>query len=873
MAADEDEGMSLTKNMEMVPLRPRKPAGEDEVLPCPMQVAIYGKQDRCQRTMKSAYVHVQKCGGFGIKLFFHEIAGRISQWLPRFSQDKVRREILEHARCGANCCGRLHNQASYECKVSLDNLNSIMACKETVVLSFQEWGQLKDILFTGKKCSKRLEQLLKSWLSEKPWESHQFEVDIPPDQCISHGKAVLCIYPRWLVLSRVYTEKELKEKVACQNLPEEEEEMEVDSIEDVHTHVEAKLPFRVPLVDLRTFGPNHGTGFYLKDVNDRQYFLRCEKGEDINTQIDEYRDDLFQQLADKFQTASNVDQATISQVLQRDGFLLNVGVFAEKPQPGKDWCVYVFMTHQKTDLEALVESKNLQLVCPPRPVAISTDMRCPKLEGNKGYKVENPGADEQLQLCYEALMEERRGPADAPNMSSYKIKVSPMRSSRGSYVNSTFHGNMCFQAGAKPVFSFTADFSRQNESLGEEGYPLTVRKSPLNPSWLKRRERLVEMLSCKMPFNNNWEMLVEKIGLDYTALLAIRQKSQDLSVPAMEVLLWEWEETRAEFFNCESMCKFLDEIGRRDVILYCQLIPQRISFKPGVSQYSQYWRNVAEPEEVAFRLNVAVFADNPSVGGLWTVMIAISGNKDLKMLNKVVKGYVVCPARSIAVGQGEDMNLVINIKSQGWSLKDTPRTVVLPHERLRILTDNQDFVCHKEVTILHEESNKYQFQAQIVASLGKRDITFSVHGDFKLYEDNSTNGEPIYELHSPKAKSKWLPVSKRLKLCQMLDWNLPLGNNWKMMVEKIGLDFQALKQIEEVSYREGRSPTELLLQDWEARQPTHFTQDNLYRILRQLERKDVITDCGLRLSSSSDNPLTHSSQAFDESLKPENHHF
>ncbi|XP_035699806.1 uncharacterized protein LOC118432371 [Branchiostoma floridae] len=798
MAADEDEGMSLTKNMEMVPLRPRKPAGEDEVLPCPMQVAIYGKQDRCQRTMKSAYVHVQKCGGFGIKLFFHEIAGRISQWLPRFSQDKVRREILEHARCGANCCGRLHNQASYECKVSLDNLNSIMACRETVVLSFQEWGQLKDIFFTGKKSSKRLEQLLKSWLSEKPWESHQFEVDIPPDQCLSHGKAVLCIYPRWLVLSKVYSEKELKEKVACQNLPEEEEEeeMEVDSIEDVHAHVEAKLPFRVPLVDLRTFGPNHGTGFYLKDVNDRQYFLRCEKGEDINTQIDEYRDDLFQQLADKFQTASNVDQATISQVLQRDGFLLNVGVFAEKPQPGKDWCVYVFMTHQKTDLEALVESKNLQLVCPPRPVAISTDMRCPKLEGNKGYKVENPGADEQLQLCYEALMEERRGPADAPNMSSYKIKVSPMRSSRGSYVNSTFHGNMCFQAGAKPVFSFTADFSRQNESLGEEGYPLTVRKSPLNPSWLKRRERLVEMLSCKMPFNNNWEMLVEKIGLDYTALL-----------------------------------------------------------------------------EVAFRLNVAVFADNPSVGGLWTVMIAISGNKDLKMLNKVVKGYVVCPARSIAVGQGEDMNLVINIKSQGWSLKDTPRTVVLPHERLRILTDNQDFVCHKEVTILHEESNKYQFQAQIVASLGKRDITFSVHGDFKLYEDNSTNGEPIYELHSPKAKSKWLPVSKRLKLCQMLDWNLPLGNNWKMMVEKIGLDFQALKQIEEVSYREGRSPTELLLQDWEARQPTHFTQDNLYRILRQLERKDVITDCGLRLSSSSDNPLTHSSQAFDESLKPENNHF
>ena len=67
-------------------------------------------------------------------------------------------------------------------------------------------------------------------------------------------------------------------------------------------------------MDLRTFGPNHGTGFYLKDVNDRQYFLRCEKGEDINTQIDEYRDDLFQQLADKFQTASNVDQATISQV-------------------------------------------------------------------------------------------------------------------------------------------------------------------------------------------------------------------------------------------------------------------------------------------------------------------------------------------------------------------------------------------------------------------------------------------------------------------------------------------------------------------------------------------------------------------------------
>ncbi|CAH1252841.1 Hypp1026 [Branchiostoma lanceolatum] len=869
MAADEDDWMSLTKNMEMVPLRPKRFAGEDEVLPCPMQVVIYGKQDRCQRTMKSAYVHVQKCGGFGIKLFFHELTDKISQWLPIIRQDKVRREILEHARCGANCCGRSHNQASYECKVSLDNLNSIMACKDTVVLSFQEWGQLKDIFFTGKKSSKKLEQLLKSWLSEKPWDGHQFEVDIPPDQCITHGKAVLCVYPRWLVLSKVYTEKELKEKVAChdQNLPEEEDAEEKEEETEDLKDVEAKLPFRVPLVDLRTFGPNHGTGFYLKDVNDRQYFLRCEKGEDINSQIDEYRDDLIQQLAEKFQTASNVDQATMSQVLQRDGFLLNVGVFAEKPQPGKDWCVYVFMTNQKTDLEALVEKRNLQLVCPPRPVAISTDMRCPKLEGNKGYRVVNPEADEQLQLCYEALIEERRGPNDAPNMSSYMIKVSPMKS-RGSYANSAFHGNMSFQAGAKPVFSFTADFSIQNETFVEEGYPLTVRKSPSNPSWLKRRERLVEMLSCRMPFNNNWEMLVEKIGLDYTALLAIRQKSQDLSVPAMEVLLWEWEETRAEFFNCESMCKFLDEIGRRDVILYCQLIPQRIHFKPGV-EYSQYWRNVAEPEEVAFRLHMAVFADNPSVGGLWSVMIAISGNKDIKMLNKVVKGYVVCPVRSIAIGQGEDMNLTINIKSQGWSLKGTPRNVVLPHKQLQILTDNQDFVCHKEVTILHEESNKYQFQAQIVASLGEREVKFSVHGDFKLYEDNSTNGEPIYELHSPKAKSKWLPVSKRLKLCQMLDWNIPLGNNWKMMVEKIGLDFQALKQIEEVSYKEGRSPTELLLQDWEARQPTHFTQDNLYRVLDQLERKDVIMDCGLRLSSSLDNPLTNSSPAFNATLRPD----
>ncbi|XP_078673148.1 uncharacterized protein LOC144912156 [Branchiostoma floridae x Branchiostoma belcheri] len=859
MAADEDEGMSLAKNMELVPLRPKRPVGEDEVLPNPMQVVIYGKQDKLKRIMKKAYIHVRKYAGVCIKLFFHESRG-ILQRLPLISQDKVQ-EIKRHARCGpdSDCCGCLDNQADYDCTVRLDNLNSIMSCKDTVVLSFQEWGQLKEIFFTAsRRCNKKLEQLLKSWLSEKPWDSHQFEVDIPPNQNLTHGKAVLCVYPRWLALSKVYTEKEVKEKIACQNLPVEGEERDEEEEEDIGAH----LPFRVPLVDLRTFGPNHGTGFYLKDVNDRQYFLRCEKGEDINTQIDEYRDDLIRHLAAKYQHASNIDKATISEVLQRDGFLLNVGVFAEKPQPGKDWSVYVFMTHQKTDLETLVETRNLQLVCPPRPVAVSAGMHW-KLEETKGYRVENPKMDEQLQLCYEALMEETHSPADAPNMSSYQFTVSPVR---GSHTSSTFHGNLCFQAGGKPVFTFTADFSIRNETFGQEGYPLTVRKSPPNPSWLKRRERLVEMLSCRMPFNNNWEMLVEKIGLDYTALLAIRQKSQDLSVPAMEVLLWEWEETRAEFFNCQSMCKFLDEIGRRDVILYCQLTPQRIHFKPSV-EYSQYWRNVAEPEEVAFRLNMAVFADNPSVGGLWTVMVAISGNKDLKMLNKVVKGYVVCPARSIAIGQGENMNLTVNIKSKGWSLKDTPQTVVLPYERLQILADNGDFVCHKEVTILHEESNKYQFQAQIVASLGKRDVTFSVHGDFKLYEDNSTSGEPIYELHSPKAKSKWLPVSKRLKLCQMLDWNLPLGNNWKMMVEKIGLDFQALKQIEEVSYKEGRSPTELLLQDWEARQPTHFTQDNLYKILDQLERKDVITDCGFRLSTSLDNPLTNSShQAFDAAL-------
>ncbi|XP_066271310.1 uncharacterized protein [Branchiostoma lanceolatum] len=278
-----------------------------------------------------------------------------------------------------------------------------------------------------------------------------------------------------------------------------------------------------------------------------------------------------------------------------------------------------------------------------------------------------------------------------------------------------------------------------------------------------------------------------------------------------------------------------------------------------VNHYENEWaaRRCNEELQGGVKLNIGILSAKPQHEQPWVVYVVIYQQG---MPLKEVKEYfpskvdIVCPPRAFQVAQHLSINAEL---PEGWSTKD-----VVKELRLGTLEELKGHYIH-EICILHNDTDKKQFHGRIHVRQGLVEtLTLNIITNFSLYEraGKRREDEPLYDLvpatrgagGNGRGKPEILQqFSKRKQFCDAMDILDMFGNDYRLLGEKIGLDYQALLAIDTQCSRPksgNLSPTELVLREWERGWSTEpFSQEALVRILHDMGRPDIIQDMGLQV--------------------------
>ncbi|KAI8501618.1 hypothetical protein Bbelb_208890 [Branchiostoma belcheri] len=352
---------------------------------------------------------------------------------------------------------------------------------------------------------------------------------------------------------------------------------------------------------------------------------------------------------------------------------------------------------------------------------------------------------------------------------------------------------------------------------------------------------------------------------------------RQVSAPVI-VALFEDEE---KFSHCEDIPKPLDDpppppLGRPlpdlPALIPCapELPPKvprkNISESPPstndvgtANHYMNEWeaRRCNEELHGGIKLNIGIFASKPQLGQTWIVYVTIY--KQGVLLKEVKENFpakvdIVCPPRAFQVAQHLSINAEV---PEGWNTDDVVKDIYMES-----LNDLGGWCIH-EICIQHSDTKQKQFHGRIQVRQGLVDtLTLNIITNFSLYERVGRRGtdEPLYDLvpaTGGRARQGFLQqFSRRKEFCDQMDQINIFGNDYRLLGEKIGLDYQALLAIDSRCSRSaaGLSPTELVLREWErgGRTTVPFSQDALVTILHDMGRPDIIQDMGLQVPKLKD---------------------
>ncbi|XP_019640498.1 PREDICTED: uncharacterized protein LOC109482247 [Branchiostoma belcheri] len=344
---------------------------------------------------------------------------------------------------------------------------------------------------------------------------------------------------------------------------------------------------------------------------------------------------------------------------------------------------------------------------------------------------------------------------------------------------------------------------------------------------------------------------------------------RQVSAPVI-VALFEDEE---KFSHCEDIPKPLDDpppppLGRPlpdlPALIPCApelppKVPRKNSESPPstndvgtANHYMNEWeaRRCNEELHGGIKLNIGIFASKPQLGQTWIVYVTIY--KQGVLLKEVKENFpakvdIVCPPRAFQVAQHLSINAEV---PEGWNTADVVKDIYMES-----LNDLGGWCIH-EICIQHSDTEQKQFHGRIQVRQGLVDtLTLNIITNFSLYERVGRRGtdDPLYDLvPATEARQGFLQqFSRRKEFCDQMDQINIFGNDYRLLGEKIGLDYQALLAIDSRCSRSatGLSPTELVLREWErgGRTTVPFSQDALVTILHDMGRPDIIQDMGLQV--------------------------
>ncbi|XP_078589710.1 uncharacterized protein LOC144870004 [Branchiostoma floridae x Branchiostoma japonicum] len=277
-----------------------------------------------------------------------------------------------------------------------------------------------------------------------------------------------------------------------------------------------------------------------------------------------------------------------------------------------------------------------------------------------------------------------------------------------------------------------------------------------------------------------------------------------------------------------------------------------------VNLYSNEWaaRRCTEELQGGVKLNIGILAAKPQLGQSWIVYVLIYQQgvsfKEVKEQNFPAKVDIVCPPRAFQVVQHLSINAEV---PNGWNTEDVSKEL-----RWESFDKLEDHYIH-EICINHNSTDQKQFHGRIHVRQGLIEtLTLNIITNFSLYErvGQRREDEPLYDLKDPatcgngRGKKGFLQqFSKRREFCNQMDQINMFGNDYRLLGEKIGLDYQALLAIDSRCSRLASgllSPTELVLSEWErGRSTLPFSQEALVGILHDMGRPDIIQDMGLQV--------------------------
>ncbi|XP_035665332.1 uncharacterized protein LOC118408621 [Branchiostoma floridae] len=277
-----------------------------------------------------------------------------------------------------------------------------------------------------------------------------------------------------------------------------------------------------------------------------------------------------------------------------------------------------------------------------------------------------------------------------------------------------------------------------------------------------------------------------------------------------------------------------------------------------VNLYSNEWaaRRCTEELQGGVKLNIGILAAKPQLGQTWIVYVLIYQQgvsfKEVKEQNFPDKVDIVCPPRAFQVVQHLSINAEV---PNGWITEEVFKEI-----RWESFDKLEDHYIH-EICISHNSTDQKQFHGRIHVRQGLiKTLTLNIITNFSLYErvGQRREDEPLYDLKDPvtcgngRGKKGFLQqLSKRKEFCNQMDQINMFGNDYRLLGEKIGLDYQALLAIDSRCSRSASgllSPTELVLCEWErGRSTVPFSQEALVGILHDMGRPDIIQDMGLQV--------------------------
>ena len=134
-------------------------------------------------------------------------------------------------------------------------------------------------------------------------------------------------------------------------------------------------------------------------------------------------------------------------------------------------------------------------------------------------------------------------------------------------------------------------------------------------------------------------------------------------------------------------------------------------------------------------------------------------------------------------------------------------------------------------------------------SFTKNDQIFTKHFDFEFQQRVNCKQHGILRgQENQTSKHVISDYAKRKKMCGLLDIS-SYKQNWRDVAGKLRFSWEEIKGIEDKAHRcPTFSPMEDVLTTWEQRDP-ESSLERLIRVLRDIERFDVISDLGFPVGS------------------------